>query len=99
MMRAPRGWARAVLTQLAIWLPLLIAAGHVVLFTAWTTWVSFTNSTLVPEYAWVGLRNYRAVMRTANLQIAYVNLVIFGLGFVALTGALGLLLAILLDQR
>jgi len=37
--------------------------------------------------------------RTANFQIAYVNLLIFGFGFVLLTMALGLLLAILLDQR
>ena len=89
----------ASLTELAIWVPLSIAAGHVVVFTAWTTWVSFTASTLMPDYAWVGLRNYWAVTRTANFQIAYVNLVIFGLGFVLLTMALGLLLAILLDQR
>jgi len=94
----PAGVGR-LLTQLAIWVPLLIAAGHVVLFTAWTTWVSFTPSTLLPEYTWIGLRNYRNVMRTANFQIAYVNLVIYGIGFVALTTALGLLLAILLDQR
>jgi glucose/mannose transport system permease protein len=88
-----------VLTQLVIWLPLSIAAGHVVIFTLWTTWVSFTASTLMPDYAWVGLRNYYSVARTANFQIAYVNLVIFGLGSVLLTMALGLLLAILLDQR
>ncbi|MGH7154339.1 MAG: carbohydrate ABC transporter permease, partial [Acetobacteraceae bacterium] len=88
-----------VLTQFAIWVPLLIAAGHVVLFTAWTTWVSFTPSTLLPESGWVGLRNYRTLMRTPNFQIAYTNLVIFGLGFVVLTTVLGLLLAILLDQK
>src|SRR5450631_2921051 len=95
-------WRRCfggVLTELAIWLPLSIAAGHVVLFTAWTTWVSFTASSLMPDYTWVGLRNYWSVTRTANFQIAYVNLVIFGLGSVLLTMALGLLLAILLDQR
>jgi glucose/mannose transport system permease protein len=95
-------WRRCfggVLTELAIWLPLSIAAGHVVLFTAWTTWMSFTASSLMPDYAWVGLRNYWSVTRTANFQIAYVNLVIFGFGFVLLTMALGLLLAILLDQR
>src|SRR5882757_3368132 len=95
-------WRRrfgSILTELAIWLPLSIAAGHVVLFTAWTTWVSFTASSLMPDYTWVGLRNYWAVTRTANFQIAYVNLVIFGFGFVLLTMALGLLLAILLDQR
>jgi glucose/mannose transport system permease protein len=53
----------------------------------------------MPDYSWVGLRNYWAVTRTANFQIAYGNLVIFGLGYVLLTMALGLLLAILLDQR
>src|SRR5580693_2821836 len=95
-------WRRrlgGVLTGLAIWVPLAIAAGHVVVFTAWTTWVSFTASTLMPDYSWIGLRNYWSVTRTANFQIAYVNLVIFGLGSVLLTMALGLLLAILLDQR
>lgn len=88
-----------VLAQLAIWVPLSITAGHVVVFTAWTTWVSFTASTLMPDYTWTGLRNYWAVTRTANFQIAYVNLFIYSTGFVLLTMALGLLLAILLDQR
>ena len=69
------------LTGLAIWLPLIASAGHVVVFTAWTTWVSFTASSVMPDYAWVGLRNYFAVTRTANFKIAYVNLVIFGCGF------------------
>ncbi len=95
-------WRRrlgSALTQLAIWIPLSVAAGNVVVFTLWTTWVSFTASKLMPDYSWVGLRNYWAVTRTANFQIAYVNLVIFGLGYVLLTMALGLLLAILLDQR
>jgi glucose/mannose transport system permease protein len=77
----------------------LVAAGNVVVFTLWTTWISFTASKLMPDYSWVGLRNYWAVTRTANFQIAYGNLVIFGLGYVLLTMALGLLLAILLDQR
>ncbi len=100
--RRPGTWRNpvaALLTQLAIWVPVLIAAGHVVLFTAWTTWVSFTPSTLLPEHGWVGLRNYRAVMRTPNFQIAYVNLVIYGIGIVVVITAVGLLLAILLDQR
>jgi glucose/mannose transport system permease protein len=100
--RAASPWRRRLgraLTEFAIWFPLAIAAGNVVVFTLWTTWVSFTASSLMPDYTWVGLRNYWAVTRTANFQIAYVNLVIFGLGYVLLTMALGLLLAILLDQR
>src|SRR5580692_1931295 len=64
-----------VATWLAIWVPLLIAAGHVVLFTVWTTWTSFTASSLMPDYAWAGLREYWSVTRTANFRIAYVNLV------------------------
>jgi glucose/mannose transport system permease protein len=89
----------AVLPALAIWPPLILSAGHVVVFTVWTAWLSFTPSTLLPESGFVGWRNYTAVMSTRNFHVAYVNIVIFGIGFVVLTSALGLLLAILLDQR
>ena len=89
----------AVLPALAIWPPLVLSAGHVVLFTLWTAWLSFTPSTLLPEGGFVGWRNYTSVMATRNFHVAYVNIVIFGIGFVVLTSALGLLLAILLDQR
>lgn len=84
---------------LAIWPPLLLSAGHVVVFTLWTAWLSFTPSTLLPEAGFVGWRNYTSVVATRNFHVAYVNIVIFGIGFVLLTSALGLLLAILLDQR
>jgi glucose/mannose transport system permease protein len=89
----------AALPALAIWPPLILSAGHVVVFTVWTAWLSFTPSTLLPEAGFVGWRNYTSVIGTRNFHVAYINLVIFGLGFVLLTSALGLLLAILLDQR
>jgi glucose/mannose transport system permease protein len=82
-----------------IWIPLLINAAHVVGFTIWTTWLSFTASDLLPEYAWAGLRSYWAVTRTQNTQIAYTNLVIYGIGFVGLATVIGFVLAVLLDQR
>ena len=88
-----------MLPALAIWPPLILSAGHVVVFTVWTAWLSFTPSTLLPEGGFVGWRNYTSVMSTRNFHVAYVNIVIFGVGFVVLTSALGLLLAILLDQR
>ena len=84
---------------LVIWIPLLLSAGHVVTFALWTTWQSFTPSTLIPVYGWVGLRNYTAVMATRNWKIAFDNLLLFGSGFVLLSLLTGLLLAILLDQR
>jgi glucose/mannose transport system permease protein len=68
-------------------------------FTLWTAWLSFTPSTLLPEAGFVGWRNYAAVAATRNFHVAYINIVIFGIGFVVLTSALGMLLAILLDQR
>ncbi len=87
------------LPLVVIWLPLLINAAHVVGFTAWTTWLSFTPSDLLPEYAWAGLRSYRAVLRTENIEVAYINLVIYGLGFVGLTTLTGFVLAVLIDQK
>jgi glucose/mannose transport system permease protein len=82
-----------------IWVPLLLCASQVVVFTFWTTWVSFTPSTLLPAGGWVGLRNYRAVLASRNWDIAFHNLLLFGSGFVLFAIAVGLLLAVLLDQR
>ena len=87
------------LPLLVIWLPLLINAAHVVGFTAWTTWLSFTPSDLMPEYDWAGLRSYRGVLRTENTEVAYINLLIYSVGFVGLTTVVGFVLAVLIDQR
>ncbi len=87
------------LPLLVIWIPLLINIAHVVGFTAWTTWLSFTTSDLLPEYDWAGLRSYTAVLRSENTEIAYINLVIYGVGYVGLTIIVGFVLAVLIDQR
>jgi glucose/mannose transport system permease protein len=87
------------LPLLVIWIPLLISVAHVVGFTAWTTWLSFTPSDLLPEYDWAGLRSYRAVLRTENTAIAYANLLIYSVGYVGLTMIVGFVLAVLIDQR
>ena len=84
---------------LMIWVPLLLAAAHLVSFSLWTIWISFTPSTLVPVSGWVGLRNYSAVAASRNWQIAFDNLLLFGSAFVLLSLVTGLILAILLDQR
>jgi len=94
-----RGRIGAWLPALAIWPPLILSAGHVVLFTLWTAWISFTPSTLMPEGGFVGFKNYAAVMATRNFSVAYSNVIVFGFCFVVFTTLLGLLLAILLDQR
>jgi glucose/mannose transport system permease protein len=99
---ARAGWRAlfgGTLTSAVIWVPLLINAAHVVGFTLWTTWLSFTPSDLLPDYSFAGLRSYWAVTRAPSTQIAYFNLMIYSLGFVALATVLGFVLAVLLDQR
>jgi len=97
-----RSWRAALepwLVHLVLWPPLLVSVVHIIGFTGYTTWISFTSSTLIPENDFIGLRNYSAVLASRNWTIATDNLFIFGVGFVLLTTAIGLLLAILLDQR
>ncbi|MCK1707313.1 sugar ABC transporter permease [Bradyrhizobium sp. 146] len=96
---AASGWVRRLPEYLTIWVPLLLSAAHLIAFTLWTIWISFTPSTLVPVSGWVGLRNYSAVAASRNWQIALDNLLLFGSAFVLLSLATGLILAILLDQR
>lgn len=84
---------------LMIWVPLLLSAAHLISFSIWTIWISFTSSTLVPVSGWVGLRNYNSVLASRNWQIAFDNLLLFGIAFVLLSLITGLVLAILLDQR
>jgi ABC-type sugar transport system permease subunit len=98
-MTQPRRWLGEALPLLAIWVPVLINIVHVVGFTLYTVWVSFTASTLLPNNDWVGLRNYSAVLATRNWQIAAGNMVVYGVCFLVLTTALGLLLAVLIDQK
>lgn len=83
----------------AIWVPLLLSAFHIVGFALWTTWISFTPSTLIPVEGWVGLRNYTSVLSTRNWKIAFDNLLLFAGAFVLLSALVGIVLAILLDQR
>jgi glucose/mannose transport system permease protein len=97
-MTARERWDR-ILPQLVIWPPLVISCAYVVGFSLWTVWVSFTKSTLLPEYSWAGWRNYTAMLANRNWHIAYTNLFIYSGCFVVFTMVIGLLLAVLIDQR
>ena len=81
---------RRRVTELAIWLPLVISAGHVVVFTAWTTWVSFTASALMPELHMGGLAKLLVgdPHRELSDRLSSTSL-IFGCGFVLLTTGAG----------
>jgi glucose/mannose transport system permease protein len=68
-------------------------------FSLWTFYISLSNSSLLPTYDYVGFSHYAALWKNARWNIAYTNLFIFGALFVIGALAIGLLLAILIDQR
>ncbi|MEC8042620.1 MAG: sugar ABC transporter permease, partial [Pseudomonadota bacterium] len=68
-------------------------------FIFWTAWVSFTRSKLLPKYEIKGLIQYERLFASSRWDTAMNNLLIFGVLFIVISMVLGLLLAILLDQK
>lgn len=68
-------------------------------FILFTFYLSFTSSRLLPVYDWLGLRNYSILFQLPAWRTALANLGIFGGLYVAGSIAIGVTLAILLDQR
>src|SRR5450432_3427202 len=81
------------------YLVLASAVLYVVGFTLWTMWISVTDSTLLPNYGYVGFKHYQRLLQARVWQVAYVNLAIYGTSFIAFTGVVGMILAILIDQK
>ncbi len=68
-------------------------------FCGWTIWISLSNSTLLPDYSFAGFHHYVELWRNQRWNIAFTNLFLFGTLYVLGAMAIGLLLAILIDQR
>ena len=88
------------------WLPRLVLAPSFVLsfffiygLIAWNAYLSVSASRLLPNYRFVGLDQYSALFASERWWVALQNLAVFGTLFIGGSMLLGLLLAILLDQR
>lgn len=68
-------------------------------FIAWTAWVSFTRSRLLPRYDIEGFIQYDRLFASPRWDTALNNLFVFGFLFIVIAMVLGLVLAILLDQN
>lgn len=68
-------------------------------FIAWTAWVSLTRSRLLPKYEIEGTIQYERLFASPRFDTAMMNLFIFGTLFIVISMVLGLLIAILLDQK
>ena len=93
-------------SQLQDFLPRLVLApsfAAVVLFVygfiAFTGYLSFTGSRMLPSFDLVGFDNYARLFGLRHWSTALTNLAIFGILYIAICIVLGLTLAILLDQK
>lgn len=107
-MRSRRSGARGRggRARLERWLPQLVVSPIFALslffvygFIAWTVYISFTKSRMMPVYDLIGLAQYERLWATPRWYVALDNLFIFGGLFIAGCLVIGLLLAIFLDQR
>jgi glucose/mannose transport system permease protein len=88
------------------WLPRLVLAPSFVLsflfiygLIAWNGYLSVSASRLLPNYEFVGLEQYQILWESERWMVALKNLGIFSVLFIGFAMAVGLLLAILLDQK
>ncbi|MET3516765.1 MAG: carbohydrate ABC transporter permease [Gammaproteobacteria bacterium] len=88
------------------WLPKLVIAPSFVLaflfiygLIAWNGYLSVSESRLLPNYDFAGLDHYLTLWENERFRVAMTNMLIFGVLFIGGSTLLGLLLAILLDQK
>jgi len=88
------------------WLPKLVVAPGFVLgfafiygFMIWTGVLSVSASRMLPNYEFVGLEQYARLFEMDRWWVAMRNLGIFGVLYVGGAMVIGVLLAILLDQK
>lgn len=101
--RAPQGYLARVADT---WLPRLVLAPTVLMslifvygFIGLTAYLSLTESRLLPNYEFAGLVQYMALFEIDRWWVAARNLGIFGGLFIVFCLLIGLLMAVLLDQK
>jgi glucose/mannose transport system permease protein len=97
--RGGNDWLRDALPKLVLSPSFAIVLIFVYGFIIFTFVLSFTDSKILPSFGWVGWQNYQRLFSLRAWGIAVQNLAIFGTLYIVICCALGLLLAILLDQK
>ena len=92
--------------KLERWLPQIVVSPLFALslvfvygFIAWTVYISFTKSGVMPNYTLEGFSQYERLWATPRWHVALSNLLVFSVLFIGFCLVIGILLAILLDQR
>jgi glucose/mannose transport system permease protein len=93
-------------TLLQNWIPKLVLAPSLAVtllfvygFIAFSIVLSFTGSKMLPKFSFVGWENYRKLWALDHWHIAINNIAVFSVLYIVICTAVGLLLAIFLDQK
>ena len=93
--RTPVDWLPRIVVAPSFIISLLFIYGLMV----WNGYLSLSASRILPNYEFVGLQQYMALLESDRFRVAMVNMGIFGVLFIGGAMAIGVLLAILLDQK
>lgn len=89
----------SLLAKLLLSPSVLLIAVCVYGYIVFTFYLSFTASTLLPVTTWNGAESYRRLFGLENWSVSVGNLLVFASLYISIAIVLGLLLAILIDQR
>lgn len=96
----------SLVARIGRYLPIIVLAPslvasfvYVFVFAGWTFYISLSDSTLLPSYGFVGFDHYASLWANRRWNIAYSNLFLFSAFYVVGAMAIGLMLAILIDQK
>ena len=92
-------WLEKHLPKIVLGPSFLVIILFVYGFIAWTAWISFTRSRLMPKYDIEGFIQYQRLFDSPRWEVAIDNLFIFGFLFILISMLLGLVIAIFLDQK
>lgn len=92
--------------RLQLWLPKIVLSPSVALvflfvygFILFTIYLSFSDSRMLPSLGWVGTENYDKLWKLSHWKTSLSNLLVFAGFYIGISIALGLTLAIFLDQK
>ena len=93
-------------TRLQNWIPKLVLSPTIAMmvvfvygFILFSVYLSFTDSRLLPSFGWVGFENYSKLWRLSHWEVSLTNMGIFAGLYIVVCTAIGLTLAIFLDQK
>ena len=89
----------ALLPKMVVAPGLVLGFAFIYGFMIWNGVLSVTVSRMLPNYELAGLAQYAKLWEMDRWWVALKNLAIFGIGYVAGAMALGVFLAVLLDQK